>query len=99
MDASELGTRTKRVVEVLAKEIARQAEDLSDQARRLAEQVFQAAKIKLVDSRAKNGEESLKSQESGYLIFLSHRQIAMLAELAIASDRSGKALVKAGPRL
>ena len=60
----------------------------------MAEQVFQAAKIKLVDSRAKNGEESLKSQESGYLIFLSHRQIAMLAELAIASDRSGKALDK-----
>lgn len=94
LDASELGTRTKRVVEVLAKEIARQAEDLSDQAQSLAEQVFQAAKITLVAPRAKKGEESLKSQESGYLIFLSHRQIAMLAELAIASDRSGKALDK-----
>jgi len=39
------------VVEVLAKEIARQAEDLSDQARKLAEQVFQAlsdAGVKLI---------------------------------------------------
>lgn len=94
LDASELGTRTKRVVEVLAKEIARQAEDLSDQAQSLAEQVFQAAKITLVAPRAKKGEEFPKSQESSYLIFLSHRQIAMLAELAIASDRSGKALDK-----
>ena len=92
LDASELGTRTKRVVEVLAKEIARQAEDLSDQAQSLAEQVFQAAKITLVAPRAKKGEEFPKSQESSYLIFLSHRQIAMLAELAIASARSGKAL-------
>ena len=93
LDREDLGTRTKRVVGILAKEIGRQAEDLENDAQKLAEEVFNAAKIKLSEPRAKKSEEaSKKAKESGYLLFLSNRQIAQLAELAVESARSGEEL-------
>ena len=95
LDREDLGTRTKRVVGILAKEIGRQAEDLENDAQKLAEEVFNAAKIKLSEPRAKKSEEaSKKAKESGYLLFLSNRQIAQLAELAVKSARSGEELDK-----
>ena len=93
LDREDLGTRTKRVVGILAKEIGRQAEDLENDAQKLAEKVFNAAKINLSEPRAKKSEgASKKAKESGYLLFLSNRQIAQLAELAVKSARSGKEL-------
>ena len=93
LDREDLGTRTKRVVGILAKEIGRQAEDLENDAQKLAEEVFNAAKIKLSEPSAKKSEEaSKKAKESGYLLFLSNRQIAQLAELAVESARSGEEL-------
>ena len=95
LDKEDLGMRTKRVVSILAKEIGRQAEDLENDAQKLAEEVFNAAKIKLSEPRAKKSEEaSKKAKESGYLLFLSNRQIAQLAELAVESARSGEELDK-----
>jgi len=95
LDREDLGTRTKRVVGILAKEIGRQAEDLENDAQKLAEEVFNAAKIKLSEPRAKKSEEaSKKAKESGYLLFLSNRQIAQLAEMAVESARSGEELDK-----
>ena len=95
LDREDLGTRTKRVVGILAKEIGRQAEDLENDAQKLAEEVFKAAKINLSEPRAKKSEEaSKKAKESGYLLFLSNRQIAQLAELAVESVRSGEELDK-----
>lgn len=95
LDREDLGTRTKRVVSILAKEIGRQAEDLENDAQKLAEEVFNAAKIKLSEPRAKKSEEaSKKAKESGYLLFLSNRQIAQLAEMAVESARSGEELDK-----
>ena len=93
LDREDLGTRTKRVVGILAKEIGRQAEDLENDAQKLAEKVFNAAKINLSEPRAKKSEgASKKAKESGYLLFLSNRQIAQLAELAVESARSGEEL-------
>ena len=93
LDREDLGTRTKRVVSILAKEIGRQAEDLENDAQKLAEKVFNAAKINLSEPRAKKSEgASKKAKESGYLLFLSNRQIAQLAELAVESARSGEEL-------
>ena len=93
LDKEDLGMRTKRVVSILAKEIGRQAEDLENDAQGLAEEVFNAARIKLSEPRAKKSEEaSKKAKESGYLLFLSNRQIAQLAELAVESARSGEEL-------
>ena len=95
LDREDLGTRTKRVVGILAKEIGRQAEDLENDAQKLAEEVFNAAKIKLSEPRAKKSEgASKKAKESGYLLFLSNRQIAQLAEMAVESARSGEELDK-----
>ncbi|MEV8442116.1 type I-E CRISPR-associated protein Cas7/Cse4/CasC [Actinosynnema sp. NPDC051121] len=78
LDPTELGVRTKRVVELLGEEIARQQPALADRSAELAEAVLTAAGIKISPARKK---EALP--ESGYLLFLSRRQIIGLAELAI----------------
>ena len=88
LDADDVGVRTKRVVEVLAAAIAKDAPELAENATTLAEGVFKAAKIKLSPPRGKKD----GTQESGYLLFLSTSQIARLAELAIAPARSGETL-------
>ena len=88
LDADDVGVRTKRVVEVLASTIAKDAPELAENAAALAEGVFKAAKIKLSPPRGKKD----GTQESGYLLFLSTSQIARLAELAIASARDGETL-------
>ncbi|WP_366181319.1 type I-E CRISPR-associated protein Cas7/Cse4/CasC [Actinomyces timonensis] len=85
LDASDLGTRTKRVVKVLADAITAQAPDLEDRATTLAEGVFKAAKIKLASPRGKQD----APQESGYLLFLSRSQVDRLAGLAITAERDG----------
>ncbi|GGO96991.1 type I-E CRISPR-associated protein Cas7/Cse4/CasC [Actinomyces gaoshouyii] len=89
LDASDLGTRTKRVVKVLAEAITSQAPDLEDRAIALAEDVFKAAKIKLTAPR---GNKQGAPQESGYLLFLSRSQVDRLADLAIAAERGGTSL-------
>ena len=87
LDAEDIGVRTKRVVEVLASTIAKDAPELAENAAGLSEGVFKAARIKLSPPRGnKDG-----TQESGYLLFLSTSQIARLAELAISSARDGEA--------
>lgn len=88
LDASDVGVRTKRVVETLASRIAEKAPELSESAAALAEEVFKAAKIKLSAPRNKKD----APQESGYLLFLSASQIDRLADLAVSSSRSGEAL-------
>lgn len=82
LDPSELGVRTKRVVELLAEEIARQDSSLADRAAELAEAVLTAAGIKIVAARKKDA-----ANESQFLLFLSARQITGLAELAVAAGR------------
>ena len=88
LDADDVGVRTKRVVEVLAEAITKDAPELAENAAVLAEGVFKASKIKVSPPRGKKD----GAPESGYLLFLSTSQIARLAELAIASARSGEAL-------
>ena len=87
LDVSDVGVRTKRVAELLTARITEDAPDLAETAPDLVGEVFKAAKIKLSAPRKKDG-----PLESGYLLFLSTSQVARLAELAIASARSGEAL-------
>jgi CRISPR system Cascade subunit CasC len=82
LDKTDLGTRTKRVVELLAEEITRQDASLAERAPALAEEVLAAAGIKIVKSR-KEKEGALP--ESGYLLFLSNRQVTNLADLAVSA--------------
>ena len=94
LDREQLGVRTKKVVELVAEEITSQAPDLADRAVELAEAVLVAAKIKLSKARKENA-----LQESGYLLFLSHRQVSNLAELAVTAARAageGKLVINAG---
>lgn len=88
-DRSELGVRTKRVVELLATEIESQARDLSDEKpAELAAAALKAAGIKLTAPKRGKDEEQ-PFEESGYLLFLSRSQVRRLAELAVAAERSG----------
>jgi CRISPR system Cascade subunit CasC len=80
LERDELGVRTKRVVELVGEEIIRQEPSLADRAGELATAVLKAAGIEIKPARKKDAPE-----ESGYLLFLSHRQVSGLAELAIAA--------------
>jgi CRISPR system Cascade subunit CasC len=80
LDRSQLGVRTRRVVELVAEEIERQDGTLSD-AERLAaaEGVLGKAGIALKPARKKEA-----PKESGYLLFLSRQQVHNLAAVAVA---------------
>lgn len=81
LNTSELGVRTKRVVEVLGERIAQHAPALTDRAHLLAGEVFKAAGIKVSKPRKGEGPD-----ESGYLLFLSSQQLDALARLAAAAE-------------
>lgn len=84
VDAIDLGVRSKRVVELLGEEIRRQSPDTSEEdARQFAADVLTAGGIKL--SKPRKGE----IEESGYLLFLSHQQVASFAGLALEAARAG----------
>jgi CRISPR system Cascade subunit CasC len=88
LDTSELGVRTKRVVELVAAEITNQSPDLDDRALELAQAVLEAAGITISSKparKAKGKEGEVPPAEAGYLLFLSNGQIRGLAELAVAS--------------
>jgi len=85
LDGHELGVRTKRVVELVVEEIARQADDVDLEAgAKAAAVVLGAAGIKLQPARKKDAPD-----ESGYLILLSRLQIEALAAIAVESVRTG----------
>jgi CRISPR system Cascade subunit CasC len=85
LDRDELGVRTKRVVDLVGEQITTLAPALADRADELATAVVKAAGIKLEAARKKKEEDG--AEESKYLLFLSHRQIDGLAELAIQAAR------------
>lgn len=83
LDASSLGTRTKRVVELLGKRITAIASEITaQQAEELAKAAFAVAGIKLTAPRKSTPEAPLPD-ESGYLLFLSAQQLDHLARLCI----------------
>jgi CRISPR system Cascade subunit CasC len=80
LDTTELGVRTKRVVELLAEQIAKLDPDLDGRADELAKATLTAAGIKLKAARKADAPD-----ESTYLLFLSNTQVAALAELAVSA--------------
>ncbi|MEV8515213.1 type I-E CRISPR-associated protein Cas7/Cse4/CasC [Dactylosporangium sp. NPDC051484] len=91
LDRSVLGERTKRVGESLAVRIRTLDPILSgEDASALAAEVFAASG--LAKAEKKKGEA--KDVESGYLLFLSHRQLDNIAAAALESKRAGAALDK-----
>jgi CRISPR system Cascade subunit CasC len=93
LDPSELGVRTKKVVEVLAKRITALEPSLSeDAALRIADETVKAAGLKTEVPKRKadaaKESEPAPAPEAKYLVFLSARQLDGLARLAVdgASD-------------
>lgn len=87
LDADDLGNRTKRIVELLAEEMATQASELGDEvAVQLAEDVWKQTKIGVAAPK-KGG-----VPQAGYLVFLSRQQVRGLAEYAVGAARSGSPL-------
>ncbi|GAA1873438.1 type I-E CRISPR-associated protein Cas7/Cse4/CasC [Asanoa iriomotensis] len=92
LDDSQLGERTKRVGESLAARIKSLDPGVSDAAASaLATEVFVASGLARADK--KKGEP--KDVESGYLLFLSHRQLDNLAAAAVKAKAAGGTLDKA----
>src|SRR6266498_3441388 len=78
LDHSQLGVRSKRLVELLSEEIAALDPSLDEATRpALAKNVLGAVDIKVSPPKSKKD----APEESGYLVFLSRRQITNLAEL------------------
>lgn len=92
LDRSQLGERTKRVGESLAARIRELDPSMSkEDATALAAEVFVTGGLAKADK--KKGE--LKDVESGYLLFLSRRQLDNLAAAALEVHRAGATLDKA----
>jgi CRISPR system Cascade subunit CasC len=91
LDPSELGERTKRVGESLAERIKALDPGQSDEtAAALAADVFVTVGLAKVDKK----KAETKYVESGYLLFLSHRQLDNLAAAALEAARTGTTLDK-----
>lgn len=95
LDRADLGVRSKRLVELIAEEIARQDASLADHAQDLAKAVLGTTKIKIAPPKTRKDDP----EESGYLVFLSHRQVTALAELATEHARTGQAIPAGAARL
>ncbi|QBS41306.1 type I-E CRISPR-associated protein Cas7/Cse4/CasC [Nocardia sp. CS682] len=77
LDRSELGVRTRRVVELLGAEITSCAPDLEARALELASAVMKEIGVKVKPPKKD------ATEEAGYLVFLSRHQIAALARAAV----------------
>jgi len=91
LDADDLGDRTKRVVELVAAEIAAKAPELTEQSVALAEGLWVALKVKVAGPKSKKGEDT-EAPQAGYLLFLSRHQVRNLAALVIQTTRAGGVL-------
>lgn len=86
LDPSQVGERTKKIVAMVAQEIARLAP--GQDADKLAERVLKDAGISA--TKAKTGQAEAKA-----LFFISHDQARALAELAVAGCKEKKTLQNA----
>ncbi len=76
------GVRTKKIVELVARTIGEKRPDLEPQSAELAEMGLKAIGFKLTEPRGKKTDQELK--ESGFLVFLSAKQIEHVADALIA---------------
>lgn len=86
LDPSLVGTRSRMIVADIAKNITEQRPELAERAEELAVDAMEAAGFKRPVPKAK-AKTAAGVPETGYLVFLSARQIQALAEAAVeASD-------------
>lgn len=101
LDTSELGMRTKRLVEVLAERAKDKNDALAhDDAVRLATTLLGVAGVKLKAARARKDEEAGPA-ESEFLYFLSNSQLDRLAQIIVesaAAQDEGTVMKEATPK-
>ncbi len=98
LDPSQLGVRTKRLVELVGEEVSHLAPDLHERSHELAGNVVKETGLVLKAPRVQKDDEPGPDQ-SEYLVFLSRHQVTRLAELAIAAERAGTAVTKQTAKL
>lgn len=92
LDNTELGVRTKRIVELVADRIVDLDRNVEEaEALKWAEAAFNKAGIKVEAPKAKKNEEP-RPPVSGYLVFLGRHQIDRLAEALL--ERRGEPMTK-----
>ena len=82
LDPKDVGTRSRQIVSAIESVIREQRPDLADSAQELAVGAMEAAGFKRPVPQ-KRGKAAVGTPETGYLVFLSQRQIESLAEAAI----------------
>lgn len=95
--AEDLGVRTRRVVELVSNEIESLDPELRDRADDLAARILKQVGIVLAAPK-KKAQERPEPEQSGYLLFLSRRQVQHLSRLAVeaaSSDDLEKAMAAA----
>lgn len=93
LDKSQLGTRTKRVVEMVSEQLVK-ANDLAvDEANALAAGALATGGFKF-EKQTKTADGKAKPDTIGYLMFVSNLQAVRLADLIVAARNGGEALTK-----
>lgn len=90
LDPTDLGVRTKRVVEMVGEHIEQIAPELTGSAVVLAAEALRTIGIKVEQPKTKDGENA-RAPQSGYLMFVSNLQTRRLAELIVAARAAGAA--------
>lgn len=85
LDPKEVGTRSRQLVAEIATAISKSREDLADRAEDLAVNAMEAAGFKKPVPQ-KRGKATEGTPETGYLVFMSQRQIDALAGAAIEAS-------------
>lgn len=83
LDPKEVGTRSRMIVSEIAKVIAQRAPELAERGEELGIAAMEAAGFKKPVPQKRGKAEEAGPAETGYLVFLSQRQIDALAEAAI----------------
>jgi len=93
LDPTLVGTRSRMIVASIARVISEERPDLAERAEDLAVAAMEAAGFKkpVPKTRGKDKEAAGKP-ETGYLVFLSQRQIESLANAAISASESDNPL-------
>jgi CRISPR system Cascade subunit CasC len=102
-DASELGMRTKRIVDLTAKKITEQNPDIPESdALVWAEKAIKATGVKIKDVEIKNdaadGKTKKTKKEAQALFFISATQTASLARVAAEAYRNGAEIDKSAAK-
>lgn len=100
LDRSKLGVRTKRAVDVIARQVVeKNPEWLIEDARSAVAEVFTKGGFKLTTPKPKKDQTDVEaSPETSYLFFISRRQIENVADFVLQNEE-GKVAKKDAQKL